>query len=313
MSYNGTREAFAQALLELAERDDRYVCVLADTKNGLRLNAFAERFPRKVFDTGVAEQCSVDVAAGLASDGLVPFVATYAGFLVMRACEQVRTFVAYPRLNVKLVGCNGGLLGGEREGPTHQYYEDVAIARSIPNLTVVAPCDQHQTYQATHALARMDGPCYLRLGNGREPVVTEPGDPFELGKARVVRRYGDDLALFVSGYVMSRALAAAEELHNRGVGATVVDVHTVKPLDTEMVVALLDRTGAAVVYEDHSVIGGLFGAIAEANARHSRARIVPVGVRDVFGESGVPDDLLRKYHLDVPDVVRAAEIAVGGK
>jgi transketolase len=185
MSYTGTRDAFAAAMMELAGEDRKYMVVLADTKNGLRLNHFGELYPERIIEAGVAEQNAVNLAAGIAAEGLVPFVCTYAGFVVMRACEQVRSFVAYSNLNVKLVGCNGGLVGGEREGPSHQFYEDIAITRAIPNMTVVSPCDAHQAYQATLAIGRSRDPACLRLGSGRESVVTTPEDAFELGRIAV--------------------------------------------------------------------------------------------------------------------------------
>jgi transketolase len=306
MSYMGTREAFAAAMMTLAAEDKKYLVVLADTKNGLRLNHFGSVYPERIVEAGVAEQNAVNMAAGIAAEGLVPFVASYAGFVIMRACEQVRTFVAYSNLNVKLVGCNGGLVGGEREGPTHQFYEDIAIARAIPNMVVVSPCDAHQAYQATLALGKINGPAYLRLGSGREPVVTGPEDEFELGKARVLVDYGDDIAIFACGYIMERALRAARELHEMGVEATVVDVHTIKPLDTETIVTVLSKTKAAITYEDHNIIGGLFSAVSEVSARYVGARVIPIGIRDVFAESGKPDDLLAKYKMDVPDIISEA-------
>ena len=313
MSYTGTREAFAAAMMELAGEDRKYMVVLADTKNGLRLNKFGELYPERIIEAGVAEQNAVNLAAGIAAEGLVPFVATYAGFVVMRACEQVRSFVAYSNLNVKLVGCNGGLVGGEREGPSHQFYEDIAITRAIPNMTVVSPCDAHQAYRATLALGRLKGPAYLRLGSGRESEVTNAEDVFELGKISVRAEYGDDIAIFVCGYIMNRALEAARELKGMDIKATVLDVHTLKPLDKETVAAVLAKTKVAITYEDHNIIGGLYSAISEVNANYVGARVVPIGIRDVFAESGKPDDLLAKYGMDVGDLVTEAKSLVEWK
>ena len=313
MSYTGTREAFAAAMMDLAAEDSKYMVVLADTKNGLRLNKFGELYPDRIVEAGVAEQNAVNMAAGIAAEGLVPFVATYAGFIMMRACEQVRTFVAYSNLNVKLVGCNGGLVGGEREGPSHQFYEDIAIARAIPNMVVVSPCDAHQVYQATLALGRFNGPAYLRLGSGRESVTTTADDVFELGKIAVRLEYGDDIAIFANGYIMNRAIQAARELNAIGIKATVLDVHTIKPLDREMIVSVLAKTKVAITYEDHNIIGGLYSAISEVNANYVGARVVPIGIKDVFGESGKPDDLLAKYGMDVSDLVSEAKALVEWK
>lgn len=313
MSYTGTREAFAAAMMDLAAEDRKYMVVLADTKNGLRLNHFAELYPERIVEAGVAEQNAVNMAAGIAAEGLVPFVSTYAGFVIMRACEQVRSFVAYSNLNVKLVGCNGGLVGGEREGPSHQFYEDIAIARAIPNMVVVSPCDAHQAYQATLALGRLKGPTYLRLGSGREPVVTTADEVFELGKINVRLEYGDDIAIFANGYIMNRALRAARELKAIGIKATVLDVHTIKPLDKKMITSVLTKTKVAITYEDHNIIGGLYSAISEVNANYAGARVVPIGIKDVFAESGKPDDLLAKYGMDVGDLVSEAKALVEWK
>ncbi len=313
MSYTGTREAFAAAMMDLAAEDRKYMVVLADTKNGLRLNKFGDLYPDRIVEAGVAEQNAVNMAAGIAAEGLVPFVATYAGFVMMRACEQVRTFVAYSNLNVKLIGCNGGLVGGEREGPSHQFYEDIAIARAIPNMVVVSPCDAHQAYQATLAIARCKGPAYLRLGSGRESVVTTPEESFELGKIAVRLEYGDDIAIFANGYIMNRALKAAQELKAIGIKATVLDVHTIKPLDRETIVRMLTQTKVAITYEDHNIIGGLYSAISEVNADYVGARVLPIGIKDVFGESGKPDDLLAKFGMDVDDLVSAAKTMIEWK
>jgi transketolase len=313
MSFTGTREAFAAAMMDLAAEDRKYMVVLADTKNGLRLNKFGELYPERIVEAGVAEQNAVNLAAGIAAEGLVPFVATYAGFVVMRACEQARSFVAYSNLNVKLVGCNGGLVGGEREGPSHQFYEDIAITRAIPNMTVVSPCDARQAYQATLAIGRSEGPAYLRLGSGREAEVTTAEDVFELGSIDVRAEYGDDIAIFACGYIMNRALEAARQLNAIGIKATVLDVHTLKPLDAERIADVLAKTKAAITYEDHNIIGGLYSAISEVNANYVGARVIPIGICDVFAESGKPDDLLAKYNMDVGDLVAAAGALVEWK
>lgn len=308
-----TREAIAAALVELAAADPTVVLVCPDSVKAMRATGFAARFPDRLFNVGIAEQHAVAFAAGLAACGLKPFVGTYAGFLTMRACEQLRTFVAYPRLNVKVIGLNGGILAGEREGPTHQFFEDLAITRTLPGFTVVAPADADQAGRAVRALAAVDGPAYLRAGSGRDPIVYAEPRPFELGKARVVADRGGDVAIFAHGALVGRALAASEDLAREGVGATVVEVHTMKPLDLETIAAVLECTGAAVTAEDHTIIGGLGSAVAEAAAERCPVPIERVGLQDVFPESGEGECLLDRYGMGVADIAAAARRALARK
>lgn len=312
-NYTGTREAFAAALMELAEEDSRYLAISSDSMKAMRLTGFAEKYPERFIEVGIAEQNAVACAAGLAASGLIPFVATYSGFITMRACEQVRTFIAYPHLNVKLVGANGGIFGGEREGVTHQFFEDLGILRSIPDMAIVVPSDASQVYAATKAIARYDGPAFLRVGNGREPVVFTAETPFELGKVRILREYGQDVALLANGFILNRVLQAAEELAAQGIKATVVEVHTLKPLDAEGIAAVLRTTVAAVTVEDHNVIGGLGSAVAEVIAEQAPAALVRVGLQDVFPESGPADALLDQYGMGVSDIVQAAKTAIAAR
>ncbi len=304
--YKGTREAFTQALIELAETDDRFLLVSSDSLKAMRATAFADRFPDRYIEVGIAEQNAVAVAAGLAASGLVPFVATYAGFITMRACEQLRTFVAYPGLNVKFVGINGGIFGGEREGVTHQFFEDLGIVRSIPGITVVAPADEHQVYHAVKAIAAVDGPVYVRAGNGREHVVYGGEVPFELGKIRVLQKHGNDVAIFASGFVLNRAIEAAWALNRQGVKATLAEVHTLKPIDSEAIAGILQRCGAAVTVEDHNIIGGLADAIAMVSTEYCPVPVERVGLRDVFPGSGAGEEVLDYYGMSVGDIVNAA-------
>ncbi len=307
-----TREAFVDALMELAGADESIALVSADSLKALRATRFAEAYPRRVFEVGIAEQSAVAVAAGLASCGVLPFVGTYSGFITMRACEQVRTFVAYPKLPVKLVGLNGGLYGGEREGVTHQFFEDLGILRSIPGIDVVVPADAAEARAATLALARRPGPGFLRIGSGREPVIFGPDVTFDLGKLRVLREHGVDVAVFACGPILKRALEAADSLKGE-LDATVVEVHTLKPLDTVAVARILGRTGAAVTVEDHNVIGGLGSAIAEAAADLCPVPIVRVGLQDTYPESGEAEALLDRYSMGVKDIAAAMREAARRK
>lgn len=306
MSYKGTREAFAAALMELCEKDKKYQIISADSVKAARVVELVEKYPECYVEVGIAEQCAVDVAAGLATVGKVPFVATYCGFITMRACEQVRTFVAYPGLNVKFVGFNAGMLGGEREGVTHQFYEDIGILRSIPDITIVCPSDDTQTYQATKAIANVNGPCYMRIGNNREPrVFTEDVPEFELGKIRILKDYGNDVAVFTYGFIMDRAIKAAEILKKIGIGVTLVEVHTIRPLDVMGISAVLRKCGKAITYEDHNINGALGSAVSEIIAEGCPAKLIRIGLNE-FPGSGTPDDLMKRYNMDTDDIVKAA-------
>lgn len=310
MNIKSTREAAMKAILELADKDDRIVIVSPDAVLAGRAVPFMTKYPDRLIEVGIAEQNSVLTAAGLAAAGMVPVVVSYAGFLTMRACEQIRTFVAYPGLNVKLIGLNGGMLGGEREGVTHQFYEDVGIMRSIPGVKVITPADAGQAYQAAKAMLEQDGPVYLRLGSGREPEVFPEETPFEFGKIREVKRYGDDVAIFASGFIMNRAITALEQLKNEGVNATLIDVSTVKPLDSQGVAEVLKRTDCAVAVEDHNFYGGMSSAICEVAAHYHPCRVIRLGLRDIYPRSGHADKLLDAYGLSVDDIVTAAKQAM---
>lgn len=311
MRMESTRVAFLETLTELMEADPKIVVVFADSVKVFRATAaFTEKFSGRVFDVGIAEQNAVAAAAGLASCNLTVFVATYAGFITMRACEQVRTFVGYPGLNVKFIGANAGIFGGEREGVTHQFFEDLAIVRAIPGLTVVVPADAAEVRQATRAIAKTAGPAYLRIGSGRDPVVVDPPQPFELGKVRRLDEHGKDFVLFANGYLLQRSLEAAAQLKSQGLRGRVVEVHTLRPLDVQGIVQLLAESPAAVSVEDHQVNGALGSAIAEVIAEQGTGRLVRLGLQDVFPESGDAFALLDRYGLGLKDIVRAVERVV---
>lgn len=306
-AFKGSREAVVACLMELAEKDSRIVFVSADSVKAARATAFVEKYPDRYFEAGIAEQGAVALAAGLASCGLKPWLITYGGFITMRACEQVRTFVAYTDLDVKLVGLNGGLIGGEREGVTHQSLEDLSIMRSIPGMTVVSPADGAEAYAAAQAVSKVKGPAYIRVGSGKEHDVFPAGIEFELGKVRIVKKYGNDVALFAHGFIMDRVLKAAEELSSMGVKATVAEVATLKPADADGIAAVLKDCGAAVTVEDHTVLGALGSLVAEVGAERCPTPLVRIGIQDVFPESGPADALADAYGLSPADIVAAAK------
>ena len=310
MTIKSSREAAVRALIEWADKDERVVVVSCDSVLAGRIVPFKECFPDRVVEVGIAEQCAVAAAAGLASVGMKPVVISYAGFLTMRACEMMRTFVAYPNLDVKFIGLNGGMLGGEREGVTHQFYEDVGILRSMPGFTILTPADAGQAYHAANAMMETAGPCYLRLASGREPEVFPESTEFSATKIRVVVNHGNDIAVFCAGFLMSRAVETMERLKAQGINGTLYDVPTIKPLDVEGVTAALRLAGRALCIEDHNIYGGLGSAICETACLHHPCRVVRMGLQDVYPRSGHADVLLDAYGLAVGDMVQGALKAI---
>ena len=308
-----TREAFIAGLMDVAANDPKICLVSADSLKAARAAPFVAKYPERCFEVGICEQNAVAFSAGLASTGLKPFFNTYAGFIIMRACEQVRSFVAYPHLNVKLVGLNGGIYGGEREGVTHMVFEEFGILRSIAGMEIVVPADAGQARKATRALAQREGPAYMRLGSGREPVIFDDSMDFEFGKARVLREYGTDAAIFAVGPILKRAILAAETLAREGIKTTLVEVHTLKPLDTDTIAGVLRRTRAAVTLEDHNINGGLGSAVAEVIAEREPATLIRLGLQDVFAESGDAELLFDHFGMGVPHVCEAVKQLVVGK
>lgn len=303
-----TREAFVAALMDIAQTNEKIVCLTADLGFIVSVNKFGERYPSRYFDVGIAEQNLLGVAAGLASEGLVSFATTFAVYASMRACEQARSAIAYTNLNVKIVASHGGITVG-KNGGTHQSVEDIAIMRSIPNMCVVVPADAIETYQATKAVAEYKGPVYLRLGRPRFPAIYDDGYTFEFGKA-VVLNTGKDLTLIAMGIMVSRCLEAANILQADGINARVINIHTIKPIDKEAIINAARETGAIVTVEEHNIIGGLGSAVSEVLSQNYPVNVEYVGIKDVFGESGDPDDLMKKHGLTVNDIVIAARRAL---
>lgn len=305
------RDAFGEVIVRLAEQNERIVVLTADLAESIRVHAFAARFPDRFFQMGISEQDMIGTAAGLALTGFIPFATTFAVFATSRANEQIRLSVCYNRANVKIVTSHGGLCVGE-DGATHQALEDLAMMRVLPHMTVVAPCDALETEKATVALAERDGPAYLRLGRIPTPVVTTPQTPYTLGKGYVLRD-GHDAAIVACGTMVPLALEAAVMLEACGISARVINLHTLKPLDDALLEQTARETGAVVTVEEHSVIGGLAGAVSELLARVHPVPMEFVGVWDVFGESGTPEQLWQKYGLTPERIAEATRRAVGRK
>lgn len=306
-----TREAYGQALRELGRHLDKIVVLDADLSKSTRTAFFAEEFPLRFFNLGVAEADMIGTAAGLAACGYIPFVSTFGVFATGRVYDQVRNSIAYTRLNVKIVASHTGLTVGE-DGASHQTLEDIALMRVLPNMTVVVPADGRQTFQAVEAVARYEGPVYMRLGRPKVPQVIPPELPFELGKAQVLRE-GGDLAFVATGLMAGIALQAAGMLAQEGLQATVLNMHTIKPLDQELLVEVARKTGALVTAEEHSIIGGLGGAVTEVLAENYPVPLIRVGVKDTFGESGSPEALLQKYGLTAENLAAAGKAVLQKK
>lgn len=302
-NYKGTREAFATAFIEMARENDDIMLVSPDALKAMRAVPFASEFPNRYVEVGIAEQCAVDVGAGIAACGLTPFVVTYAGFLTMRACEQMRTFVAYPNLNVKFVGLNAGLVGGEREGTTHQFYEDVSILSAIPNVKIFTPADAEQTYHAVKEAYATPGPVYVRIGSGREIDVYDEGTSFSKDGVRVIRDYGNDVLLFASGFIMNRVLEAAELLKAEGVGAKVADVNIIdNSKANQQIINLIKDAKSVLTIEDQNINGGLGSYICCLACEHAPVKVKRIGLTS-FGESGAAKELADKYGFS-PEALR---------
>ena len=299
-----TREGFGRALVDLGARDPRIVVLVGDLTESTMVNFFAERFPDRFIEVGVAEQNMTGVAAGLAAMGKIPFFATYGAFASCRAADQLRVTVAYTNLNVKIGGAHGGISVGP-DGATHQAMEEISIIRAIPNLSMVVPCDYWETYKATIAAAKHVGPVYLRFGREDVPVVTAEDTPFTFGRGEVFAE-GRDLTLIACGVMVYEALRARELLAEGGISARVVDLHTVKPIDRELIERCARETGAIVTAEEHQVHGGLGGAVAEVVVRTHPVPMEFVAVMDRFGQSGKPAELMDAFGLRAKNIVEAA-------
>ncbi len=300
-----TREGFGHALVELGERDPRICVLVGDLSESTMTHFFAKKFPERFFQMGVAEQNMCGVAAGLAAMGKIPYYATYGAFAACRDLDQIRVTVCYTNLNVKIGGAHGGISVGP-DGATHQAMEEFAIMRALPNMHLVVPCDYHETKKATIAAADVPGPVYIRFGREPVPVVTSEETPFVFGQGAVFAE-GDDLTIVACGVMVYEALKAREQLKARGVTARVVNLHTLKPLDEDLLERCARETGALVTAEEHQVNGGLGGAVAQAVVRRHPVPVEMVAVWDRFGQSGKPDELMDAFGLRAKDIVAAAE------
>lgn len=301
-----TREAYGKALAELSKTNPNVVVLDADLSKSTKTADFKAVAPERFFNMGIAEANMIGVAAGLSTCGKIPFVSTFAMFAAGRAFEQIRNSLCYPKLNVKVCATHAGLTVGE-DGASHQAIEDLALMRSIPNLVVISPSDGIEAEAAIKAVAEYNGPCYVRLGRLAVNVINDnPSYKFEIGKG-IKLSEGNDVTIVATGIMVDTAIEAKNVLAEEGINARVINIHTLKPLDTALLVEAAKETGAIVTVEEHSIIGGLGSAVAEALCEECPVPVIKVGVNDTFGESGKPNELLEKYGLTVDAVVTAAK------
>lgn len=311
MGKMATREAYGLALTEFGA-DERVVVLDADLSKSTYTATFQKKYPERHFNMGIAEGNMMTTGCGLATCGKIAFASTFAIFAAERACEQIRNSACYPRLNLKVCATHAGISVGE-DGASHQCLEDLAIMRVMPNMTVIQPCDAASTRAAIKAAIETDGPFYIRLGRlAVEDVYSQDNCPFELGRG-IQLREGSDVTLIASGLMVQSALQAADELKASGIAARVIDIHTIKPIDKAIIIKAARETGAIVTAEEHSVIGGLGGAVAEVLAEDAPCRLRRVGVADRFGKSGKPADLLAQYGLTASDIAAAARDVIALK
>ena len=305
LNYKDTRSGFGEGLFELGKENEKVVALCADLIGSLKMNAFAEAFPERFFQVGIAEANMIGMAAGLTIGGKIPFTGTFANFSTSRVYDQIRQAVAYSGKNVKICASHAGITLGE-DGATHQVLEDIAMMKALPGMTIINPCDFNQTKQATKAIADFEGPVYLRFGRPKVATFIPEDMPFEIGKA-IVLKEGTDVTIVATGHLVWEALNAADMLEEKGVNAEVVNIHTIKPLDEEAVLKSVNKTGCVVTAEEHNVMGGLGESISGLLARIMPVPMEMVAVKDSFGQSGKPDELMELYGLKDKNIVEAAE------
>ena len=303
-----TRDAFGETLVELGRENPDIVVLDADLNNSTKTDLFAKAFPERFFNVGIAESNLVGIAGGLASSGKIPFIASFACFLMGNAYDQLRMSIAFPHLNVKCVGSHGGISIGE-DGPSQMSIEDVALASTLPGFSVIVPADEVATRALVKASAEHVGPVYIRVGRPKVPIVYQDGHAFALGRANLLRE-GDDVALIANGLMVAAALEAAYLLSEAGIEAAVLDMYTVKPIDQAALVAFASTTGAMVVAEEHQIWGGLGSVVARVLAQACPIPVEFVAINDTYAESGSPDELFRKYGLTAEAIVEAAKRAL---
>ena len=296
-----TRQSYGEALAELGKENKDVVVLDADLAGATKTNIFAKEFPERFFDMGIAEQDMVATAAGFSTCGKIPFASTFAVFATGRSYDQIRNSICYPNLNVKICGTHCGITVGE-DGATHQMLEDINLMRGLPNMTVISPADDVEAKWAVREAAKIEGPVYIRFGRAATPIIHEEGTKFELGKA-IQFGEGTDATVFATGIMVAEALKAKEELEKEGINIRVVDFHTIKPIDSEIIIKSAKETKKLISIEEHSIIGGLGSAVAEVLVEKCPAKLVRMGMKDVFGKSGNASELLKYFGLTSKDII----------
>lgn len=296
-----TRQSYGEALKELGYKNENVVVLDADLATATKTEIFAKEFPSRFLDMGIAEQNMISTAAGLSTCGKIPYASTFAVFVAGRAYDQIRNSICYPKLNVKICATHAGVTVGE-DGATHQMIEDISLMRTLPNMTVISTSDDTQTKWAVEEISKIEGPVYLRLGRLATPVIYENNDNFEIGKA-VQLGEGTDGTIFATGVTVSEALKAQEELKEQGINVRVVDIHTIKPIDKEMIIKCAIETKRLISVEDHNVIGGLGSAISEVLTENHPCKLERMGIQDTFGKSGKAEELLEYFKIDSQAIV----------
>jgi len=305
INFKDTRSGFGEALHLLGKENPNVFALCADLTGSLKMDAFKKEFPERFIQTGIAEANMIGISAGLALSGKIPFCGSFAAFVTGRVYDQIRMVVAYSNLNVKIIASHAGITVGE-DGATHQIMEDIGLMKMLPNMTVINTCDFNQTKAATLAIAKHIGPVYLRFGRPVVPNFTSENQEFKIGKAELLKE-GVDVTIFATGHLVWNALETAEQLKEKGIDVEVINIHTVKPLDEEAILKSVCKTKCVVTAEEHLLNGGLGDSIAQLLARKLPTPIEMVAVNDQFGESGTPEQLMKKYGLDTPNVVQAVE------
>lgn len=306
-----TRSGFGAGLSELGKNNPNVVALCADLTGSLKMDDFQKNHPDRFFQVGIAEANMIGIAAGLTIGGKIPFTGTFANFSTGRVYDQIRQSVAYSNKNVKICASHAGLTLGE-DGATHQILEDIGLMKMLPNMTVISPCDYNQTKAATIAIADFEGPVYLRFGRPKVPNFTDPNAKFIIGKADIISE-GTDVSIFATGHLVWKAIEAGRILFEKGIKAEIINIHTIKPLDVQAVLASAGKTKCVVTAEEHMMNGGLGDSIAQLLARELPTPMEMVAVNDKFGESGQGEELLTKYHVNTPDIVLAVEKVIKRK
>jgi transketolase len=306
-----TRSGFGAGLLELGKENENIVALCADLTGSLKMDAFAKEFPNRFFQVGIAEANMIGMAAGMTIGGKIPFTGTFANFSTGRVYDQIRQSVAYSDKNVKICASHAGLTLGE-DGATHQILEDIGLMKMLPGMTVINTCDYNQTKAATKAIAKHHGPVYLRFGRPVVPNFTSPTEEFQIGKALMLNE-GTDVSIFATGHLVWKAIEAGHILAEKGINAEIINIHTIKPLDKEAVMASVKKTGCVVTAEEHQMNGGLGDSIAQLMMMNHPCPLEMVAVNDSFGESGTPEELMEKYGLNAAAIVAAALKAISRK